>query len=391
MSSIDIHTIKVRQRHRRDLGDIAGLAESIQTVGLLHPIVIKPDRKLIAGERRLAACKLLGWKRVAVKIVDLDQIVRGEHAENAHRKDFAPSEVASIMRALEPIEKAAARKRMLAGKPSAKFAEGRTRDKIARFAGISGYHLDKIKAVVEAAEREPERFATLQADMDRTGRVNGPYKRLKVAIQADAIKREPPPLPGNGPYRVIVADPPWPYDKRHPDPPINRAVHPYPTISLAQIGALRVGSIAHADCVLWLWTTNYHMREAFDALAAWGFEQRTILTWAKDRMGCGDWLRGQTEHCLLAVRGKPVVTLTKQSTLLHGPARAHSQKPEQFYQFVEGLCPAPRYCDLFSRYRHSDRWDCHGDGTWKATAPVKSAGPPRLAALKPPRSLRLSS
>jgi hypothetical protein len=25
------------------------------------------------------------------------------------------------------------------------------------------------------------------------------------------------------------------------------------------------------------------------------------------------------------------------------------------------LCPAPRYADLFSRYRHNDKWDCHGD------------------------------
>jgi N6-adenosine-specific RNA methylase IME4 len=59
-------------------------------------------------------------------------------------------------------------------------------------------------------------------------------------------------------------------------------------------------------------------------------------------MGNGDWLRGKTEHCLLAVRGKPVVTLTNQTTLLHAPARGHSQKPMEFYSLVESLCPAPR-------------------------------------------------
>jgi hypothetical protein len=36
--------------------------------------------------------------------------------------------------------------------------------------------------------------------------------RLKVIRQADAIRAEPPPLPGNGPYRVMVADPPWPHE-----------------------------------------------------------------------------------------------------------------------------------------------------------------------------------
>jgi N6-adenosine-specific RNA methylase IME4 len=63
----------------------------------------------------------------------------------------------------------------------------------------------------------------------------------------------------------------------------------------------------------------------------------------------------------MAVRGKPVVTLTNQSTLLLAPWRGHSVKPREFYDLVESLCPAPRYADLFSRYRHNERWDCHGD------------------------------
>jgi N6-adenosine-specific RNA methylase IME4 len=53
--------------------------------------------------------------------------------------------------------------------------------------------------------------------------------------------------------------------------------------------------------------------------------------------------------------------LTNQTTLLHAPVRGHSVKPVEFYDLVESLCPAPRYADLFSRYRHSDHWDCHGD------------------------------
>jgi N6-adenosine-specific RNA methylase IME4 len=36
-------------------------------------------------------------------------------------------------------------------------------------------------------------------------------------------------------------------------------------------------------------------------------------------------------------------------------------KPAEFYDLVESLCPAPRYADIFSRYRHNDKWDCHGD------------------------------
>jgi len=39
------------------------------------------------------------------------------------------------------------------------------------------------------------------------------------------------------------------------------------------------------------------MRHAYPILDAWGFHKTsTILTWAKDRMDSGYWLRGQTLH-----------------------------------------------------------------------------------------------
>ena len=106
----------------------------------------------------------------------------------------------------------------------------------------------------------------------------------------------------------------------------------------------RQGERTDKHPILWLWVTNLFMREAFPLLEAWGFERRTILTWAKDRMGTGDWLRGQTEHAIMAVRGKPVVTLTNQTTLLNAPVRGHSQKPVEFYNLVEKSLPGAALC-----------------------------------------------
>jgi ParB/RepB/Spo0J family partition protein len=363
-AQIPLDQIVVGDRHRRDLGDVAGLAASMAELGLLQPIVVRPDGLLIAGERRLAAAKALGWDTIPVNVVDLDSIVRGEFAENSCRKDFTLSEAVAIKRALEPIERAAARQRMVAGKPLEKFSKGNGRalDKVAAVVGKHRTTIAKAEAIVDAAEAEPEKFGKLLADMDRSGRVNSSYKRLSVLRQEEAIRREPPPLPQRGPYRVGVADPPWPYEIGRPDP-TGRATYDYPQMSLAQICALDVGSIMHEDAILWLWTPSYHLvtGAAAQVLAAWGFEGRTLLTWGKDRMGNGYWLRGQSEHCVLAVRGKPVVTLTNQTTLLHAPMRGHSVKPREFYDLVESLCPAPRYADLFSRYRHNEKWDCHGD------------------------------
>ena len=55
MPKLAINKIKVRNRYRKNLGDISSLAVSIEEVGLLHPIVVRPDGRLIAGKRRLAA------------------------------------------------------------------------------------------------------------------------------------------------------------------------------------------------------------------------------------------------------------------------------------------------------------------------------------------------
>ena len=104
-----IDSIVIGGRHRRDMGDIASLAASIAQLGLLHPVVVNQKGELIAGERRLAACRSLGWTDVPVTVVDLVEIVRGELAENADRKDFLPSEIEAIRRALLPKEKEAAR------------------------------------------------------------------------------------------------------------------------------------------------------------------------------------------------------------------------------------------------------------------------------------------
>ena len=62
------------------------------------------------GARRLAAVASLGWTNVAVRVIDMDEIARGEFAENVCRKDFTLSEaVAIVKRALEPVEREAAK------------------------------------------------------------------------------------------------------------------------------------------------------------------------------------------------------------------------------------------------------------------------------------------
>lgn len=97
-----IADIRIGTRHRRDMRDLAGLADDIRVNGLLQPIGITPERDLVFGERRLRACRdVLGWIEIDVRIVNLPSIVAGEFAENEMREDFTASERVAIMASME--------------------------------------------------------------------------------------------------------------------------------------------------------------------------------------------------------------------------------------------------------------------------------------------------
>jgi N6-adenosine-specific RNA methylase IME4 len=161
-------------------------------------------------------------------------------------------------------------------------------------------------------------------------------------------------------YHIIVIDPPWAYKNRANDV-THRAANPYPSMTIKELELLELPH--ENDCILWLWTTNAFMVEAHHLAVHWGFEVKTILTWAKNRMGLGDWLRGQTEHCLMCIKGKPIVNLTNQTTIINGPLREHSRKPDSFYNLVEELCIGHKI-EFFAREQRKG-WDVYGNETNK--------------------------
>jgi N6-adenosine-specific RNA methylase IME4 len=293
--------------------------------------------------------------------------VQGEAAENFERKDFTWSEAVAIKRALEPAIREAAKERQgtrtdLHPGKLPQGAKGRARDQVAVLTGRKARSLNKAEAIVAAAEAEPERFAKLVHDMDRTDRADGPFKRLKVMRQAEAIRREPPPFP-QGPFRCMTIDPPWPYEADSENPS-QHAIRGYPLMSLAEIAAMgkQVRAMMHEDASAWLWVIEHYLRQAIEMLEdAWGLKKVQTLTWGKPHFGRGDYLREQTEFCLVGVRGNPVFHPANDSNLLHAPVRASGQKPREFYELVERVCPAPRYASLFHRGPLRDLWEGHGD------------------------------
>ena len=153
-------------------------------------------------------------------------------------------------------------------------------------------------------------------------------------------------------YGTILADPPW---MERGGGQIKRgADRHYPLMHTRDIKALPVQSVALPDSHLYLWVTNNFLPDGLEVMAAWGFRYVTMITWAKDRQGLGQYYRGMTEHVLFGVRGQPGYrTLpdgrrAQGTTLITAPRGRHSAKPDQLRYMIERVSHGP-YLEMFAR------------------------------------------
>ncbi len=99
VDDLNISEIRISNPIRTDIGNIEALSRSINQVGLLQPIIVRPLDNffdLVAGHRRLEACKKLKWRKVPCHVVELSDKAAFEVAltENLDRKTLDPLEEA---------------------------------------------------------------------------------------------------------------------------------------------------------------------------------------------------------------------------------------------------------------------------------------------------------
>lgn len=178
---IDIEKVIVKDRIRKDFGDIEELAEDIRQNGLINPPVINKDNVLLAGERRLLACKALGWKEIEVRVMDTrdaEHELNVEISENESRKEFSKAERADYMRRLMRIEQAKAKERQNLGQKSDEGS--RADDVTAKQFGISRDTLRKEMEIVEHKDLiPPEDFADWDEGKLSTNKV---FRELKSRV-----------------------------------------------------------------------------------------------------------------------------------------------------------------------------------------------------------------
>ena len=179
-------------------------------------------------------------------------------------------------------------------------------------------------------------------------------------------------------YSVIYADPPWSYyndmtiEPRENKSSSGSMTHPnYPVMSSSDIMALPVGDLAANDCILFCWTTDYHLAKCIEVIKAWGFEYKTVgFAWSKRNkdnspvcfMGAYTMKSG-IELCLIGTRGKnacKMVVSHKVRSYIESPREQHSKKPDEVRDRIVTLVGDVPRIELFARQK-TEGWDAWGN------------------------------
>lgn len=188
-------------RQRKTLTGIEELADSIARLGLINPIVIDSDGTLIAGERRLTACKSLGWDNIPVQFAeDLDEYTLQciEFEENVKRSDLTWQEEVEAVSRLHKLKQS----------KEEDWSAADTADLIGASAGYVEQRLRVAKAMDNPAVANAEAFSTArniaQRDIERKKAsavltaTSSPLIGIETAapVAAEEIKEEEtPPVP----------------------------------------------------------------------------------------------------------------------------------------------------------------------------------------------------
>lgn len=179
-------------------------------------------------------------------------------------------------------------------------------------------------------------------------------------------------------YRLIYADPPWPYSsresqghKRINDIPTKQVsiITKYNVLSIRDIASLDIPSITANDAILAMWTTDAFLEYALLIMKAWGFTYKTVAFWwhkltinGKTRTNMGQYTLKCGEFCLLGTRGQPkhLIKNSSQRQLIEAQNFGHSQKPIEALNRLRKMVPEGKALEMFAR-KPQVGWDVFGN------------------------------
>lgn len=186
-----IDEIIVKDRIRKDTGGMMELINDIKANGLINPVTINTDHVLLAGYRRLTACKALGMEDIPVHMVSTEneeQDLKIEISENENRKEFTMTERLDYARRLQRIESIKADQRQKYGKDLSQNSDkGRTDEIVSKQTGIGSR--DTLRKAQEIAENkdkfDPEEFKDWDDGKLSTNKLYTQLKQQKSALSKE--------------------------------------------------------------------------------------------------------------------------------------------------------------------------------------------------------------
>ena len=195
MDLINIDEIIIGERFRADPGNVSDLMDSIEKIGLLHPIVINSEYQLIAGHRRLIACKKLGETSIPCTILDIEDIKKAETDENIVRQDFTNSEIRAIHKYFHEAESRQGDNQYT--KQNELHSDSERSDtptqKSAAVTGKSTDTISKINQVMEAESDSPivqKKIDEIKAKIDDQP-VDRSYREVKKLLTPEPERPDP--------------------------------------------------------------------------------------------------------------------------------------------------------------------------------------------------------
>jgi ParB/RepB/Spo0J family partition protein len=337
--------------------------QGIAKWGILTPLVILEDGRIVSGHRRWRAACQLGLADVPVRVQSFEDDLDIQLAilEGNRQREKTFSQKMREAKVWEEIEKEKAKRRQAANQytksdsvTGVTESNGRTTDAVAEAIGIgSGRQYSRAKKIWEEAESGNPLAIELVRELDEeeetiTGAVRQLNRSQQEAERKERVENTLQQLP-EGKYRTIVIDPPWPVQKILRDVRPRQVTMDYPTMEVAEIARLPVPDVAMRDgCHIYLWTTHKYLPEALDLFTEWGVKYQCLMTWVKPTgMTPFTWMYS-TEHVLFGRFGTLKVQKVGLKLSFEAPAMNHSEKPSVFYERVREASPEPRL-EMFAR------------------------------------------
>ena len=167
-----------------------------------------------------------------------------------------------------------------------------------------------------------------------------------------------------GKYRIFYADPPWQYtsgDQHTTEEQETVLGTHYPSMSIPELCALDIRSMAQDNAVLFMWVTSPLLEEAFEIINAWGFKYKASMVWDKVKHNVGHYVSVRHEFLFICTKGSCKPDNPKlYDSVLSIERTTHSKKPEEFRAIIDDLYPRGRRIELFAR-QEVNGWDSWGN------------------------------